>query len=595
MNMSSISRLINVSGLGKASQSSYSKWSKSENEAQLALQSCQEEFAFHTDQEEKPWWQVEFGGLIPVIQIVIHNRRSRQFWFKAKNLQVLISEDGESWKKIYQSYEEFGNDKNALVLQFEEPIFLKYLKLQSEKEYLHLCSIDVLVRESDAINIKPILLGFRSDGLMQRLYSIIQTMALADFCGYNFGFTWITSSDTRHNQFHDILDANLTFNKEFIEKHLFEKYHIDEFYRYNTKKVSILGYGEVFATHNPSNINKDFVLKKEYREYYNEIGFATDIMQARELASNIDLPSNAIAIHVRAGDVVYGEFRTIQAFIDKVLQFPFILDIINNFEHSQSVIVLFGQDSHLMDCIKKVHNNKVILASDYYSQDFKSIQKIFFDVELMSRCTVIYGGDSGPVKIANMIGNNTVHNLHNEMSQRDKLDILRTYLLDIEQYKNKYNLSDLQIAFAGSAYLYYGFNCEKIEDLYYVSKLTIASDTENNLYKVLNIILNYRVLPIKEAEDKVLEYILSSSSQSNRLGFASIFRDDCIRIIKKSGYMSSLWELVQNNNVPYANLILGLYYLYDKNHNMASFYFQNYKKLVDIESNVISNFLKDKM
>jgi hypothetical protein len=53
--------LTDIAPLGRAIQSSLSKWSKP-NDAQKAVMNISDvNFAFHTDKKQNPWWELTLG------------------------------------------------------------------------------------------------------------------------------------------------------------------------------------------------------------------------------------------------------------------------------------------------------------------------------------------------------------------------------------------------------------------------------------------------------------------------------------------------------------------------------------------------------
>ena len=58
-------------------------------------------YGFHTDKENKPWWQVDLGKPQPLARVVIYNRCSPD-WNRASKLRVMLSEDGKAWDEAYR-------------------------------------------------------------------------------------------------------------------------------------------------------------------------------------------------------------------------------------------------------------------------------------------------------------------------------------------------------------------------------------------------------------------------------------------------------------------------------------------------------------
>ena len=58
-------------------------------------------WAFHTDLEENPWWQIDLKRVIPLDQIHVYNRCD-SVAHRAAELIVLLSEDGNQFNQAYQ-------------------------------------------------------------------------------------------------------------------------------------------------------------------------------------------------------------------------------------------------------------------------------------------------------------------------------------------------------------------------------------------------------------------------------------------------------------------------------------------------------------
>jgi hypothetical protein len=135
--------------LGKpATQSSASRWSKPDDAARAVSGTMPAAFAFHTDFEEQPWWQVDLLESHPIEAIVIHNRLDG-FEERAKTLKVETSEDGQSWILVHAGLAVFsgGDAGPPLELPLKGLVRGRLVRISlTEAEYLHLARVEVLVR-----------------------------------------------------------------------------------------------------------------------------------------------------------------------------------------------------------------------------------------------------------------------------------------------------------------------------------------------------------------------------------------------------------------------------------------------------------------
>lgn len=140
--------LLNVSKGKKASQSSFYKTS---GKADDVLNDCNREHAFHTLDDENPWWQVDLGEIYPLRYIYIENRRIN-CKNRAKTLYAEISIDGKEYIKISNEKLNWNNlDSIDIIL---DNIPARYLRLAlSEKQFLHLASVQVYTQKDIKNNL----------------------------------------------------------------------------------------------------------------------------------------------------------------------------------------------------------------------------------------------------------------------------------------------------------------------------------------------------------------------------------------------------------------------------------------------------------
>jgi F5/8 type C domain/Domain of unknown function (DUF4476) len=120
-------------------------------------------FGFHTDALPDSWWQVDLGSVQPLDRVVIFNRQDCCAE-RARTLQVLLSDDGGSWRIVYKhDGSVFGGarDHRPLVVRLQgQPG--RYLRLQlAERNNLHLDEVEVYGLDNLALG-KPTSTSSRS-------------------------------------------------------------------------------------------------------------------------------------------------------------------------------------------------------------------------------------------------------------------------------------------------------------------------------------------------------------------------------------------------------------------------------------------------
>jgi hypothetical protein len=107
-------------------------------------------YGFHTSQDLRPWWQVDLGKVIPIAEVRIHNRCDGQVQARALRLQVLLSDDGETWSEQYQhdGTEFLGAVQGEPLKVRLDGKTARFVRVAlPSQEYLHLDEIEVFGRD----------------------------------------------------------------------------------------------------------------------------------------------------------------------------------------------------------------------------------------------------------------------------------------------------------------------------------------------------------------------------------------------------------------------------------------------------------------
>ncbi|WP_156383052.1 discoidin domain-containing protein [Rhizobium sp. Root483D2] len=139
--------LTNIATVGVAEQSSHSPWSSELGANGVLCRDCPENFGFHTDEEDAPWWMVDLHRPYPLDALVLHNRRDG-FTDKAKTITVKTSLDKITWTTIHSGISYFGPGNGAppLQLSLRGQLWARYVRLElSERNYFHLAQVEIFV------------------------------------------------------------------------------------------------------------------------------------------------------------------------------------------------------------------------------------------------------------------------------------------------------------------------------------------------------------------------------------------------------------------------------------------------------------------
>lgn len=146
----------NISRGKKALQSSISEWSIYKDIEKDAANVLNGEpngrYKFHTNWEQKPWWQVDLEEILEINHIVIFNRLipydvSGYMKNRAANLKVYISADGENYSLVHDNSGNavFGGiDGDPLIINLSKKSLARYVRLElPEPGVLHLDQVEV--------------------------------------------------------------------------------------------------------------------------------------------------------------------------------------------------------------------------------------------------------------------------------------------------------------------------------------------------------------------------------------------------------------------------------------------------------------------
>lgn len=348
-------------------------------------------------------------------------------------------------------------------------------------------------------------LSSRNDGLGERLNAMITGVFLAKRFGYNFGFHWIDSltDATIKNGCqvngvigHAIDDATSIFSSEFINKYRvkdlnelsnrsdFYGEHVDHDYlELQGLSQNILGFNapriDLKGTIHPDLEPRE---KFSYKNAFEEISFSDGITEAIKKASVVNM-ENTVAIHLRSGDVFYGEYRKYIHYTYKGITIPIAKAIIEKELLSGKNIIVFGQDDEVLNYLS--NNYDITLAKNLIPTNLTdNTQVAFFEIKLMSMCTKICAGSSGFAKIASWIGNIPLDASTSYFSVTEQNSISRK---DLECHENDYN--SYQTAFAYWHTYYFGRAGKEYLDSIVLLEKAFYFDPDNELYPIIIAIL----------------------------------------------------------------------------------------------------------
>jgi hypothetical protein len=193
---------VNVA-LGKpATQSSLSVWSTEEGAGGLVNGNFEQNFGFHTDIEDAPWWRVDLLKSTPIEAVIVHNRLD-MLQERARTLKIEISDDGETWTLLHAGICHFGGGTNGapLIIPIGGKVWARHVRLSlTGRTQFHLSQLEIVaderkarlvqIREEHGLEIK--FLGEEPGSYAQICYDVIS--ASDDLSGPLIGLSYIENA-----------------------------------------------------------------------------------------------------------------------------------------------------------------------------------------------------------------------------------------------------------------------------------------------------------------------------------------------------------------------------------------------------------------
>lgn len=399
-----------------------------------------------------------------------------------------------------------------------------------------------------------IFVSKRRDGLGERLRALVNAMLMSELLTAKFRFTWPSSQWTL--KFQDTVKPENIFSDEFIKKFLCSESDIKKArpvqYFFSESASSgtyfcdqTLPLGQIQGLSDYSDY------RRLWRSAFRKVEFSRELSRIMEDAENLDVGPLDHCIHLRAGDLIYGQNKSRATYNAKAIPFPIAEELIKRKTANEANVLICGQDLSLIEYLKCKYNT--ISADQFSSRYSLSYERAFFDICLMSRCSSLIAGTSGFAIVASLIGEGKRIHLDNEIDKQEQLAILSR---DLAQDKIDSNISDEQIVYALKYLLILGI--EKIDDRSYNSFLSLARKLapENELFDFMAAWFYCKIGEFKAAEicarsllsdsDKVNRFIRNFDTQFQRKKMTEIFD---FKVFEKAGLEQTekIYSLISSN------------------------------------------------
>jgi hypothetical protein len=240
---------------------------------------------------------------------------------------------------------------------------------------------------------QQVFLATRWDGFGGRLRAICSAMALADLKGGSFRFTWDPS---RARVPHPVLGLAETFSADFAARHFIaDPESLPPGPEYIT--VSQSGLARMAPALPPAEV------RARMGAAFAAIGFAPALADAIALAGQVTLPAHCSAMHLRAGDIIYGAFNRNLRFTRNGLPHELARHLIAAEQAEGRAVILFGQDAGLIAHLART-TGAIPSASLTPAAPAGVIPSALYDMVLMARTDRVIAGKSAFALLSGMIG-----------------------------------------------------------------------------------------------------------------------------------------------------------------------------------------------
>ncbi|EAJ2879208.1 hypothetical protein A0X34_00605 [Campylobacter coli] len=576
--------LIDVA-IGKiATQSSICKMSR-ENDACRAVNPCiynqKIPYSSCTACEFNPWWMIDLESEYKIEAIFIYNSSIDPE--AIKTLEIYVSNDKEYWQYIEKDLFVW-NRLTSIEINLSQRISARYVKFSLQgKNSLKLKKVQIFIRKH-----KGVIIPTRQDGFGARMIAVLNAMYLAEKTGFKFRLWWPEYKNYGDKDNAIIVEnENKIFSEKFIQKYSITNSKIDiiEGLEYasiddikNGNFGSTLGWWKSYPLDRNTIIDLD---ESDYietcKKNWRNIDFSTQykniiLSQSQYLNKN----RNNIGIHVRNGETIFAyNFRRLifqKMIMDRFFPLELVIELVLRNQSGESNIILFGMDTEGLNKVKCItkslsESKLVFLSSDFISKEMSEMEKIFFDVSLLSQVRSVFCvKQSFYTKFASLIGDCRLVEYDSVFSMEEQFDII---VKNIE----KYNFGKLNRA-ASYAYLY--TLAVKLNKTFEVKEEILNKAFENdNINYAYKIMLIDNLLELQKIErvEKILSDVLC---ENYHLFIETIFckiPSECLNWTKRLplGYIDLINKIVEcaNINTPMLNYIAAKYYQIEGDYEKA--------------------------
>lgn len=295
-----------------------------------------------------------------------------------------------------------------------------------------------------------------------------------------------------------------------------------------------LGTGSKTAPHTPALIHvldEPIDFRQELSDrVWSRIGLSKSIERIRDAVfAAPGFPEDAVAIHLRAGDIIYGHYANSPRWLNKVICTPMAAILARILHERGHTVILFGQESDTT--CKLARRYGYLNAAEFYPiPPHSNVEAAFTDIFLISRCTSIFAGSSGFARIASQIRLATLQNPLSVLSRKEWPSRIHS-----EVDANPELYSPEQRAFAYLVCIDFCLKTGAVEALPEYARLARVHNRSNDMYALIEALIPLHMNNPRES-NRLLETYYRGCERDSRGAFS---RSAQIRVLRSSDGGSS--------------------------------------------------------
>lgn len=321
----------------------------------------------------------------------------------------------------------------------------------------------------------------------------------------DFAFTWDETLVSDLN--HAVLSAQETFDAAFLDRHMVPGFDPAD---YGALPDRVESLRQLKAVAGP----RGWLLRKNnfpnvlasglrlpagaMRSVFESLPFAPGLKAAVAAAAGAALPSNVTAVHLRAGDIVYGDWRFSTGIADKVICMPVADLLIQRLLAEGAGVLLFAQDQQVAE--RYAGRPGLLISADLADPSWGPAQQALFEITLMGRAGRIVAGSSGFARLAAELSDRRPQSVDAILNAEVRLAAIEAGVVTDD------GLPPLQTAFAAWVGYLAATDLRQSERAEALLRAAIDRDRVNGLYRVTQAVDLLRAQRGPEAE-KVLAAI----------------------------------------------------------------------------------------